>query len=240
MTNFCTKCGNKLDGEKVCTCTSENSIDVLDNRIDEVAITPTVGLLDDLGAVLKGSFTAPISTIKNYNTNSNLIIGIIIMIVCSLAAGIFVYCLINSVTDLSVGMVSSVTSLISFKVEFVSLFFRAFLFVAVYFITLAGMITFMVKIILKVDASFKKVITALGLSSVIMTCTLILGAVFSYIKFTIGLLFLITGIVFSIIYLSGAVRESLNVSRDKVAYTLVPSIAVALFVMMYILPKIFS
>lgn len=185
---------------------------------------------------MKGSFTAPISTIKNYNTDSNLIIGLIIMTVCSLAAGLFVYCLINSATDLFVGLL---TSLMSFKGEFVSLFFRTFFFVAVYFITLAGMITCMVKVFFKVDASFKKVITAIGLSSVIMTCAFILGAISAYIKITIGLLFLIAGIVFSILYLGGAVRESLNVSKDKVAYTLVPSIAVALFVMMYILPKIF-
>lgn len=239
MTNFCTKCGNKLDEGEVCTCTSKSSSGVLESNINEVAIIPTVGVLDDFGAILKGAFRAPISTIKSYNTDSNLIISIIIMAVCSLAAGLFVYCLINSFTAIF-SSISIFTSLMDFKVEFLSLLFRTFCFVAAYFITLAGMITLMAKVVFKIDASFKKVVTAIGLSSVIMTCALILGSIFSYIKITMGLLFLIIGIVFSIIYLGGAVRESLNVSRDKVAYTLVPSIAVALFVMMYVLPKIFS
>ena len=73
-----------------------------------------------------------------------------------------------------------------------------------------------------------------------MICALILGAIFSYVKFGLAFVFLIVGVIFSIIYLAFATSESLNVNKDKVAYALVPSIAVALFVMLYILPKIFS
>lgn len=96
------------------------------------------------------------------------------------------------------------------------------------------------KVIFKADTNFKKILTAVGLSSVIMICALILGAIFSYVKFGLAFVFLIVGVIFSIIYLAFATSESLNVTKDKVAYALVPSIAVALFVMLYILPKIFS
>lgn len=98
----------------------------------------------------------------------------------------------------------------------------------------------MAKVIFKADTNFRKVITAIGLSSVFMIYALILGSILSYVKFGLALVFLFVGIVFSIIYLASATRDSLNVSKDKVAYTLVPSIAVALFVMLYVLPRLFS
>ena len=161
------------------------------------------------------------------------------------ASGLFVYCLMNSLSSMLAGLFSgfsmlSTSSLSGLNVDFAPVFFKSFFFVAIYFVTLAGMITLMGKVIFKADTNFKKILTAVGLSSVIMICALILGAIFSYVKFGLAFVFLIVGVIFSIIYLAFATSESLNVTKDKVAYALVPSIAVALFVMLYILPKIFS
>lgn len=233
MAKFCTKCGKKLEEGEVCNC--QETSEVLEDVTAAQPITPTVGAFDDFGSILKGSFTNPVSTIKNYNTDSNLIISIIFMAVCSLASGLFVYCLMNSLSSML-----STSSLSGLNVDFAPVFFKSFFFVAIYFVTLAGMITLMGKVIFKADTNFKKILTAVGLSSVIMICALILGAIFSYVKFGLAFVFLIVGVIFSIIYLAFATSESLNVTKDKVAYALVPSIAVALFVMLYILPKIFS
>ena len=243
MAKFCTKCGKKLEEGEVCNC--QETSEVLEDVNAAQPITPTVGAFDDFGSILKGSFTNPVSTIKNYNTDSNLIISIIFMAVCSLASGLFVYCLMNSLSSMLAGLFSgfsmlSTSSLSGLNVDFAPVFFKSFFFVAIYFVTLAGMITLMGKVIFKADTNFKKILTAIGLSSVIMICALILGAIFSYVKFGLAFVFLIIGVIFSIIYLAFATSESLNVTKDKVAYALVPSIAVALFVMLYILPKIFS
>lgn len=241
MAKFCTTCGKKLENGEICSCNEKN--EVLDDGQELQPIIPTVGLFDDLGSILKESFTHPVSTIVRYNTDSNLIISIIFMVVCALASGLFAYCLFNSISNMLAGMFSGLsvfTSVTSFNVEFTSVFFRVLFFVAIYFVTLAGMITFMAKVIFKADTNFRKVITAIGLSSVFMICALILGSILSYVKFGLALVFLFVGIVFSIIYLASATRDSLNVSKDKVAYTLVPSIAVALFVILYVLPRLFS
>ena len=234
MAKFCTKCGKKLEEGEVCNC--QETSEVLEDVTAAQPITPTVGAFDDFGSI---------STIKNYNTDSNLIISIIFMAVCSLASGLFVYCLMNSLSSMLAGLFSgfsmlSTSSLSGLNVDFAPVFFKSFFFVAIYFVTLAGMITLMGKVIFKADTNFKKILTAVGLSSVIMICALILGAIFSYVKFGLAFVFLIVGVIFSIIYLAFATSESLNVTKDKVAYALVPSIAVALFVMLYILPKIFS
>lgn len=243
MAKFCTKCGKKLEEGEVCNC--QETSEVLEDVTAAQPITPTVGAFDYFGSILKGSFTNPVSTIKNYNTDSNLIISIIFMAVCSLASGLFVYCLMNSLSSMLAGLFSgfsmlSTSSLSGLNVDFAPVFFKSFFFVAIYFVTLAGMITLMGKVIFKADTNFKKILTAVGLSSVIMICALILGAIFSYVKFGLAFVFLIVGVIFGIIYLAFATSESLNVTKDKVAYALVPSIAVALFVMLYILPKIFS
>ena len=229
MAKFCTKCGKKLEEGEVCNC--QETSEVLEDVPAAQPITLTVGAFDDFGSILKGSFTNPVSTIKNYNTDSNLIISIIFMAVCSLASGLFVYCLMNSLSSMLAGLFSgfsmlSTSSLSGLNVDFAPVFFKSFFFVA--------------KVIFKADTNFKKILTAVGLSSLIMICALILGAIFSYVKFGLAFVFLIVGVIFSIIYLAFATSESLNVTKDKVAYALVPSIAVALFVMLYILPKIFS
>ena len=67
MAKFCTKCGKKLEEGEVCNC--QETSEVLEDVTAAQPITPTVGAFDDFGSILKGSFTNPVSTIKNYNTD---------------------------------------------------------------------------------------------------------------------------------------------------------------------------
>lgn len=240
MTKFCTTCGKKLENNEKCSCNEKS--EVLGDCQELQPIIPTVGLFDDFGSILKGSFTHPVSTIVRYSTDSNLIISIIFMVICACSFGVYTYCWVkyisNSFPDTGSGFYT-LASIASFRIKFIPIFFRQSFFVIIYFVVLAGMITLIGKVIFKANTNFKKVIIVLGLSSVTMICALIASSILLYIKLKIAFICLLVGMIFSLIYLASVTSDSLNVSKDKVAYTLVPSIAVASFVMLYVLPKLF-
>ena len=141
---------------------------------------------------------------------------------------------------LGLGSAGSLGSLSSIaNISFGSVFIKIFFYVAVYLVTYAGMMTLMTKVIFKQNTSFKKILIVTGLSSVFMICALVLASIFSYVKLGFGFLLFIVGIIVSLVNLVATAKDSLNIDKDKVLYSIAPSVLVALFVMCYILPKLF-
>jgi hypothetical protein len=248
MAKFCTKCGEALKEGEVCDCTKN------ENKEPSKA-SSNGGAFDDFGDIIKGIFKQPTTIVKEYSTDNNLVIGLIFLGVTALFSGVFVYALIDSLLKalaslstmaggfgsmLGLGSAGSLGSLSSIaNISFGSVFIKIFFYVAVYLVTYAGMMTLMTKVIFKQNTSFKKILIVTGLSSVFMICALVLASIFSYVKLGFGFLLFIVGIIVSFVNLVATAKDSLNIDKDKVLYSIAPSVLVALFVMCYILPKLF-
>ena len=251
MAKFCTKCGKALKEGEVCNCSKKET-----KTEKQTKTTKTSGgVFDDFGEIIKNIFKTPSTTVKEYSTDNNLVISLIFLGVTSLFSGIFGYALIDSLMKLiaslttaaggfgsmfglgslgSLGQFSSIAN-----ISFGSVFFKIFFYVAVYLVTYAGMMTLMTKVIFKENTNFKKILIVTGLSSVYMICALVLASIFSYVKIGFGLLLFVIGLVLSIVNLVATTKDALNIDKDKVLYSMAPSILVALFVMCYILPRLF-
>lgn len=239
MAKFCTKCGKALKEGEVCSCSKEEKT--------VAASSSNGGAFDDFGEIAKGTFTNPVTTIKKFSTDSNIIVALILLGACAVFMGIFTYVLCDEIVDsiaslfgaLS-GSASLLTGGVNADVSFASVFLKVFIYTAIYFVVLAAMLLLMTKAIFKGETSFKKILTIIGLSSGVMVCVLLLGTLFLKISIGLGLVIFIAGLIHSLIVLTAGSMEALEVKKDKMAYSLLASVSVALFVVLYVLPKLFS
>lgn len=247
MAKFCTKCGKELKDGK-CDCSTKE-----EKKVEEVkTTTSTNGAFDDLKDILIGIFKEPSTTVKKFANDKNFIISLIFLGACALFSGVFMFCLYDALMKLlatlgtlaggfgsllGLGSLSGTSSL--YSISFGTIFFKIFFYVAIYLVTYAGMMTLMSKVIFKQNTDFKKILTVTGLSSGFMICSLILGSIFAYVKLGLGLVIFIIGIVLSLVNLVITAKETLEIDKDKILYTVAPSILVGLLVMFYILPKFF-
>ena len=247
MAKFCTKCGKELKDGKCDCSTKEES-----KKTEEVKTTQAEGVFDDLKDILIGIFKEPATTIKKFSNDKNFIISLIFLGACALFSGIFVYCLYDAFIKflaslstlasgfgsiLGLGSLGGTSSL--YSISFGTVFFRIFFYVAIYLVTYAGMMTLMSKVIFKQNTDFKKILTTTGLSSGFMICGLVLASIFAYVKIGLGLAIFVIAIVLSLVNLVITAKEALEIDKDKILYTVAPSILVGLLVMFYILPKFF-
>lgn len=250
MAKFCTKCGKELKDGK-CDCSSNNEAKE-EKKVETVNTTTAGGVFDDLKDILTGIFKEPTTTVKKFSNDKNFIISLIFLGACALFSGIFIYCLYDAFIKLlaslstiaggfgsllGLGSLGGTSSL--YSISFGTVFFRIFFYVAIYLVTYAGMMTLMSKVVFKQDTNFKKILTVTGLSSGFMLCGLLLASIFVYVKLGLGFTFFIVGIILSLVNLVVTAKEALDIDKDKILYTVAPSVLVGLLVMFYILPKFF-
>ena len=252
MAKFCTKCGKELKEGQKCDC-SKNE------EVKSTSTSSNGGAFSDFGEVLKGSFTKPVTTIKEFSTESNFILALVLLGICAVASGIFMYVFLDTVVSAAVSLLGAAGGLATMfgggsatsalgvagaanmlNVSFGDVFITVFIYIAVYLVVLSAMLLLMTKVVFKEDINFKKVLTVVGLSSVFMSCAFILGSIAFKIKVTLGIIVFILGLVFSAINLTAGAMEALKVKKDKMVYSLFASLSVALFVLLYVLPKLFS
>ena len=235
MAKFCTKCGRELkEGEK-CSCSEGKTTKTTASN---------KGYFSDVLSILKGMFTKPVSTLKEYSTDNNLVIALILMGVCVLFGSLFVFCLLNkmftTVSLLGGGLstMSGLGGLGSYSLPFASIFFKSFLYILLYYGILLGMILLMAKVVFKSKVTFKKVVIVLGLSSFYMAGGLILGTLFSL--FAPALALRIFGLValFSLLQITAACESVFEVKKDQVLYVMGPTYVAAFIFFFEILSRI--
>lgn len=245
MAKFCTKCGKALVEGQVCDCqTAQNNATV-------VTTTNSNGFdfnqaLNNYIEIVKGIFTKPIDTIKKFSTSSNFILGMIALVVNCIVSGIFLYCLCNE----AIGLFSSLMGELmgygsmfmgssSIEVPFMDVFLYGFASMAAGFVTTALMIYLVAGVILKDKIDIKKAFSLVGTVSVFTTVTTVVSILLTYVSIKFMLVVLLLAGIFYLTYLYQGINETTEVDKNKLAYVFVPTLAVATFVVVYILPKIF-
>lgn len=236
MAKFCTKCGAELKDGKCPKC----------KETKEVKTETVAGgndLVNNLIEVVKGTFVNPVETVKEYAKEANLVLAIILMAVCAASAGIFFYVFVDEFINGLGALLGGFGSLLSFggyDVPFGDVFIRVFLYIAVYEVVLAAMLLLMNKVVFKEESDIKEMITVVGITSVGMSCAFLVGAIGFKLKFILGVVIGAIGMIFSTIVLTAGSMETLRLKKDKMVYSLLASISVGLFVILYVLPKLFS
>ncbi len=234
MAKFCTKCGKELKDGVCPNCKGEKKVETTSNN----------EIVDNLLSVLKGTFTVPVETVKSFTSSDNLVLGIIFMALCAASAGIFTYVLVDEFLSTVSGMfgMGSLLSMpgSSVEVPFGDVFIRIFAYTAIYLLVVAAMMFVMVKSVFKEETDIKETISLVGNTSVGMIVFFLVAALGIKIKFVLGVVIAAIGLLFSMITLTAGSTETISLKKDKMVYAVLASVSVGLFVILYVLPKLFS
>ncbi len=243
MAKFCTKCGKPLEDGKPCDCINKTVV----TEVGDVTLDNNVGFdiskyINTYIEILKGIFIKPVDTIKRYATSNQFILAIIAIVLNSVIFGIFGYCLINESSSglfslMGLGDVGSLTGM-GFEVPFMRVFLYGMVFMLVWLVVVALMIYLLAGAILKDKIDIKQAFALVGVVSVFTTITNIISILLVYISIKIMIVVLLVALVFYLIYLYQGLADITKIDRNKLSYIFVPSVSVATFVMIYILPKI--
>lgn len=229
MAKFCSKCGKKLaDGEK-CTCSTVKE--------EKVVETSNKGCFSDILPILKGIIFKPVSTVKEYSTENNLVIALILMGVCALFGGL---CYGLMQTGTTARLFGGYSSLVNYYtgVSFIGSFFKAFIFVIIYYGVLLGMILLMAKVVFKSKIKFVRLVTSFGIGSLYVAAGLVLGTIFA--AFLPGLstrIFALVGI-FGLVQIIAVAESLYDITKDQVLYVMAPTFVAEFIVFFEIFTRI--
>lgn len=241
MAKFCTKCGKKLEEGQVCDCQA---------KVEKVAVAATTSngfdfnkALNDYIEIVKGIFVKPADTIKKFATTNNFVLGLIAILLNCIVCGVFLYCLCSEAMGLFSSFIGGYGSLFDYgsmtaEVPFMKTFLYGVLFMVVGFGVTALMIYLIAGKILKDRIDIKKAFSLVGVCSVFTTITTVVAIISIYISMKFMFILLLIAGVFYLTHLYQGIIETTEVNKNKLAYVFVPTISVATFVVVYVLPKI--
>ena len=239
MAKFCTNCGKKLVDGKPCDCEKKES-----KKVEEVEVVSTGAgeMVNDYIEALKGIFTKPVDTMKKYAKSSKFVLAMIMLGINAIVFGLYIYLFAGESVSVLARLMgySSLMSLSGASVSVpASVFFWAFLFMAVFFFALGGLLYLFCGPIMKDDTNFKEIMSLIGVNAVFTTITILVALIFVYIKTWISLVILMLGGFIFILNTYHGFTNLVKIDKNRIAYVFTASYAITLFVVCYILPKIF-
>lgn len=241
MGKFCTRCGKKLEEGQICDCGREPAINIVAQN--EINNKKSNNIFEGYLNIVKGLFLSPVDTIKKYSTEDNFILGIIAMIINCLVSGLFFYFLMDRAMLKIFGLTSSgYSSLLSSNVTlpFGKIFLMGMLFMVIWFLVCAPIIFIFANPIMNDKLNIKEAYTLTGVCSVFTTLTTLVSFLFVFISAKLALIILFLGATFYLTYLYQGLREITSIDKNKLAYVFVPSVGIATFIMIEIVPRLYS
>ena len=245
MGKFCTRCGKRLEEGQICDCGREPAINIVaQNEASNNSTSKSVnnifkGYLD----IVKGLFLSPIDTIKKYATEDNFILGVIAMVINCLVSGLFFYFLMDRALLKIFGLASGgYSSLLSSNVSlpFGKIFLMGMLFMVIWFLVCAPIIFIFANPIMNDKLNIKEAYALTGVCSVFTTLTTLASILFLFITYKLSIIIILFGAAFYLTYLYQGLREITSIDKNKLAYVFVPSVGITTFIMMEIVPRLFS
>ena len=238
MAKFCTKCGKKLEEGEVCTC-SQNTVKT--NTTAAGSIDVNQGFNDYLN-IIKGIFTRPSDTIKEYAKGDKFLLGIVAIIINCLVSGLFFYFFIDNAMKSVGGMfgMGSLMGIGGYSLPFGRIFFMGLLFMVFWFAVCALVLFVIANPILKDKMDIKTSFALVGVCSIFTTLTTVAALILTFLSVKFAIIVLLLGAIFYLTHLYQGLSDITNINKNKLVYTFVPAVAVATFVMIELVPKFFS
>lgn len=235
MAKFCTKCGKELVDGKPCNCTENTN----------AVVTGGSSIVNDILNLVRGMFTAPVDTMKSFIQESNFNNALISIGINAVAAAIFICILckemIATLLDI-MGMSNPLSFYMSgssnIEIPYVKIALISMIVVIAVHALIAGFAYLMSAKLFKNQTSYKIMITWLGANAGLLTIVYLVTAVCLLINFQLALLIYVAGSILNLCYMYKGLKFACDTDENKLAYILMPSLLVTVFVMVYIFPKI--
>lgn len=233
MAKYCTKCGKKLEEGKTCDCEKETKKEEKEATTD---------MLNDYVDALKGIITKPVDTMKKYTKRSKFNLALIMLIINVIVSGLFVYLFIKEFANLFTSSLSSLTAGLTMQSAEIpiSVFFYSVLLMALYYLAFAGFLHLICGPIMKKESDFKEVVGLMGVNAVFTTVTNLIALLFIFISVPVAIIILLLGGIIFLFNIYRGFTEISKVDKNKMTYAFVCAYVIALFLVFYVIPKIFS
>lgn len=201
MAKFCTKCGKELQEGQVCDCQATTTVN------SESSIDFKEAGKDCLNLV-KGIFTKPVETIKNFVADNKLISAIIMIVVAALSKGLY-----------TIAYDKAQLANKFYEPKYLNDFFTTSLDSLVRFALIAAIGYLLVTVIFKGKTTWKQMVAAVGAGVAVVICANVINSILVFVdaEFVIYLVSYIstfaTFALFLVVY--KAIEETAELDKNK-------------------------
>ncbi len=234
MAKFCTKCGKELVDGKPCNCSK--------NKVTEVTNEGTI--VNQILNLIKGMFTAPVDTMKSFIQESNFNNALISIGISAVSAAIFICILCKEMFGALLDLIgvsdpfAFAGSSADLEIPYVKVALISILVVCAIYALMAAIAYLMSAKLFKNETSYKKMITWLGANAGLLTVVYLVATVCLLIHFQIALIVYAAGSILNLCYMYKGLQYACDTEENKLAYILMPTVLVTIFIIGFIVPKI--
>lgn len=240
MAKFCTKCGKKLVEGETCDCQKE----LKKHQEKEIVVATTTNnsfneYFNNYITVVKGIFTHPIQTIRQFATSENFVLGLIMIAINCLAMILFLVLAIPEIGSNLDGMLGFGYGMASSELEIpFETLVKVFIMLAGGSATTAVMLYIMAGPVFKTKADIKQTFSLVGVCSVFSTITTLAATICAFISVKVMAIVLLLASLLYQLHLYHGFVVTTETNEEKIGYSFATAIAVSTFVVVYILPKL--
>lgn len=239
MAKYCADCGKELVDGKCLECKGNQK-----KEHQEKSSFDTGACVNALVEMGQKMFSSPKDVIQKYAKEKYFQYALIAMAISCVLTGTLGYLLmegiLSNVLSLSYSFSYGYTNMNVPTMPTLRVLITTTLYAVIYFAVIFGMIYVMVNIAFKKEVNMKKVVASFGPIAIFSAITQVICIILYYLSFNLmAIVFLLFNLC-TMVYMIQAIKISTDVDDNRLAYTYVPAVAVALFVIVYILPRLFN
>lgn len=202
-------------------------------------------LLTDTKDVIIGMFKKPIDTMKNFIKEENYINGIIYIVINAVLFSLIMLVLSSALYEAFMYMFNSSAAYLSafttqIEIPYVKIFFISMIFYLLYYVVYGGTTYLMSRYAFKSDTKLKNIISWLGVNLILLSVIFIVVIICLLINLKFGIIVLSLGSILNTYYLYKSIGDATNTDENKLGYVVLTSVFVTMFIIGFILPKLFA
>lgn len=230
MAKFCIHCGRKLKEGEVCDCQVKKNLES-----------------DNLGAslleVIKGIFIKPVDTIKKFTNDKHFTLALILLGIFSVAISLFVISFVKNLSDVATSAMGGISlyaiGMRTLSIPYLKIFFISLIIAILFIFIYTGILYLVNSVMFKGDKDFKKIFSMYGVCSVVVTLSLLVGAIFAFINVVLGVAIFLIGSILNTVYVFKGIQFLGVKDENKHGYIyLITTIFYGIF--MFIVSLLFS
>ncbi|MBR3198459.1 MAG: YIP1 family protein [Bacilli bacterium] len=227
MAKFCTNCGKKLkEGEK-CDCTP--------------AVTSNIDFQKILD-ICKNMFIKPIDTMKEFTKKSNFTLAMILTGALSIIAGLFGMAIMKNAFAL-IGNQSLYRTYaygsMPVNIPYGKIFFTSLILVFAISFIYSGVLYLVNTIIFKRTADFKEVYALYGVTSIVISVTMLVSSILMFLNIYFAFIIVGLGSILATVYNYHGLKFLGDKDENKYGYIYLTT-CVVFYIVVFIITKIFS
>lgn len=213
--NFCIACGEKFGAKTTkakSSKTAKEAKDIADD-VKEITKEVTKEMSNKVSDIVKDMIAKPVDALKKHGVEKNFNLALVLIGIMSVLVGLLVIALIKNVYSSIMGLMSGMLgslypmgSSMNADIPYFKFFFIGTLATFALSFVFVGVLYLVNNIMFKGKESFKKMYVIYAIISLVISCSLAVSIVLSFISISLGMIVLSLGLTLSAFYVYQLIR----------------------------------